>query len=100
MRVVGTFSVREVTSLPGCAQVAVLHNAFVLPGHRGKGHGYVEHVKALARLIDLGYDAAICTTRDGNKAQEMILLKAGWTIAGQFKSQYTDHEVTMWFKKL
>lgn len=90
----------ELTSLPGCAQVVVSHNAFILPALRGKGSGDRAHLLRLQLMRDMAYDYALCTVRMGNDAQETILKRHDWEELAKFKSSYTDNWVTLYGKNL
>lgn len=88
----------EVTPLPGCAQVAVIHSAFVIPEKRGQGVGQEAHRQRLSRIADDLYDLVVCTVDEANAAQVRILVKNGWRRATVFKSSKTGHIVGLWTK--
>ncbi len=94
-------AVAEVDSLPGCAQVAVVHASFVSPEFQGKGVGKRAHNNRLALLKDeFLYDAAIATVCYQNGAQMNIMRAAGWTQAGHFLSRKTGNTVAIFVKQL
>lgn len=89
----------EVTSLPGCGQIAVSHGVYAPPALRGNGFGHKAHNARLLELKRLGYDAVICTMDLSNCAQLRILEAHGWHIAGiPFKSSKTGHSIQMWMR--
>lgn len=91
----------EVTSLPGCSQVAVIHNSFVLPQARGLGVGKAAHAERLEQLQGIHlYDAAVCTVDEDNFPQISILESAGWSRTITFTSRKTGHNVSLWVKEL
>ena len=94
-------AVAEVTSLPGCSQIAVIHAANVLPSARGEGIGQEAHNQRLERLRDeFLYDVAVCTVDCANVAQNKIMKRAGWVVVKTFTSRRTGHEVALWVKGL
>lgn len=86
----------EVSTLPGNPQVAVTHSFFVRPECRGKGWGKVAKQEQNSLLRSLGYDYAICTVREDNKAQKSILKSSGWRFQSQFFDQRQLTMVEMW----
>ena len=86
----------QISDLPGCSQVAVSHSAYIVPTARGLGFGKKAHKARLAKLRELGYDAAICTVHDGNEAQRKILVNNGWTRVFGFNNVKNDHFVSLW----
>jgi RimJ/RimL family protein N-acetyltransferase len=91
----------EITSLPGCSQIAVIHSAFVNPNRRGRGIGSRVHMERLDKLYgDFLYDVAIATVDTANKPQMRIMEKAGWRQAEVFKSRKTGNCVAIFIKHL
>lgn len=100
MRITTLHSVAELTSFPGCAQIAVSHNAFTLPKYRGQGKGLGSHISRLRIAKDMGYDYMLCTVKADNIAQIKILKNAQWTKLAAFESSYTTNVVELWGKSL
>ena len=96
MRFANEFGACEVTTLPGCPQVAVSHSVFVRPEHRGKGHGSGNHLARLKRYKELHYDCVICTVAATNVREQAILKKNGWKCLSEFHSTNTGHGVQIW----
>lgn len=90
----------EITSLPGCSQIAVSHSVFVPVKSRGTGLGKAAHSKRLKVIKDLGYDVAICTVDLSNIAQVKILQANGWKCAFMFNSSKTSNDVGIFVKKV
>jgi GNAT superfamily N-acetyltransferase len=90
----------EITSLPGCSQVAVFHSAFVLPQFRNQGVGKRAHEDRLRVAKDRLYDFALCTVESGNEFQIRNLISCGWHKMSQFHSEKTGHDVELWGKGL
>jgi RimJ/RimL family protein N-acetyltransferase len=94
-------AVAEVTTLPGCGQIAVLHNSNVAPAARGSGIGLEAHTQRLERLRDeFLYDMAVCTVDEANTAQIKIMERAGWERVKTFTSSRTGHTVSLWTRVL
>lgn len=90
----------EISSLPGCSQVGVLHSAFVLPQHRGNGIGKLAHQNRLDIARENLYDYALCTVDSENEPQIKNLLSNGWDLLDRFESNKTGHKVEIWGRKL
>jgi hypothetical protein len=88
----------ELTSLPGCSQVAVSHSVFV-PEGRDKGAGRNAN-KERCRIAfeELGYDGLLCTVADNNAAQIKIMEANGWEYLTGFLSRKTGNGVSLYFK--
>ena len=78
MRYATDKSARELSPLPGCAQIVVSHNAFMFMDHRGKGLATNENKLGLAEMRRLGYDYAIATVQGKNTPQNKVLRNNGW----------------------
>lgn len=100
MRVSHLGAVAEITSLPGCSQIVVIHASHVKPSERGKGLGKAAHQARLAVVSELGYDCALCTVRMDNDPQLKILQANGWKFAGDFLSSNTEHRVGIFLRIL
>lgn len=95
MNILGCYG--EVSSLPGCSQVAVSHAVFLPKDKRGKGTGKKAQEKRLEAIFeDLGYDLAMCTVESDNLAQRKILSDLGWSQVEAFESRRTGHLVTVY----
>jgi hypothetical protein len=92
--------VGELTTLPGCSQIAVSHSVFLPPDKRGQGLGKTAN-KARKELAfdELGYDVMMCTVNASNIAQTKILLDNGWYCVDSFLSSKTSHVVQIWMTK-
>ena len=90
----------ELNNFPGCAQLIVSNHAFVLPEHRGQGHGKAGHLARLNHMKSLGYSAAICTVKCYNKPQKAILKRFGWSKVFSFYNDETDTIVEVWMINL
>lgn len=91
----GTYG--EVTTLPGCSQVAVSHSVFRPSCSRGSGRdteGMLERLRMM--FEDLGYDYVLCTVDASNARQIHMLEKNGWRRLDWFKSSKTEHTVELW----
>lgn len=100
MRYVIDSVVGEVSSLPGCDQIAVSHSVFLPKDLRGNGLGKSAHKKRLEYLHDtLNYDVVLCTVRHDNEAQKKILLDNNWYFMMRFRSSKTDNDVSLWFHR-
>lgn len=94
-------AVAQVDSFPGCSQIAIIHSAFVLPEHRGKGYGTRAHQQRLEDLYsEYHYDVAIATVDEANLPQITIMLKSGWKRVNIFTSRRTGHRVGVWINNL
>lgn len=91
--------VGEVTSLPGCADVAVSHAMFCQSG-KGRGNAAKAARMRLHQMQELGYMAVICTVVEGNVAQEKTLERTGYTKLMSYKSQRTGNTVWLWGREL
>lgn len=89
----GTYG--EVTSLPGCSQVAVSHSVFRVVRDTGRGK---ENMQARLQMMfdELGYDYVICTVDMTNARQKNILEATGWRELDTFGSSKTGHFVEIW----
>ncbi len=90
----------EITSLPGCSQVAVSHSVFIPIKNRGKGLGTLANNARQELMKDLGYDMALCTVDNANKSQLRVLEKTGWTRLISFVSSKTGNTVAIYCKEL
>ena len=88
--------VGELTTLPGCSQVAVSHAVFVQRNERGKGKGTAANLSRRILAGELGYDLMICTVDAANSAEIAVLGKAGWHPLTSFVSSKTGHTVEVW----
>lgn len=93
-------AVGEISSLPGCSQVAVFHSAFVLPQHRDNGVGHKAHVARLEAAQDALYNYALCTVDAENATQIAILNREGWIQLDWFISDKTGHRVWIYGRGL
>ena len=90
----------ELTTLPGCSQVAVSHGVTIHQDHRGKGLASVKSEDRFNLARKLGYDLLICTCDESNLPQVKTLLKTGWIKVYIFKSSRTENSVGLWMKSL
>ena len=100
MRFYNEYGAGEISSLPGCGQVAVSHAVFVFQEYRGKGKGRAQHRARLATMKKMGYDYALCTVVKGNARQEAILNTEGWSKLAMFDSSYTGNTVILYGKPI
>lgn len=100
MRFANFYGFCEISSLPGCPQVAVSTSACIYPALRRRGHGRGNHRLRLERMQQLGYDMAICTVNATNKAEIAILDAEGWTLAVQFPSTNTGHDIRLYWRQI
>jgi hypothetical protein len=87
-----------VTSLPGCAAVAVSHDAWVSPKERDKGIGQQQHEERIKYARSCGAKVMICTVRRDNVRQRHILAKHQWRCALVFPGN--DCTIELWFRDL
>lgn len=90
--------ISEITSLPGCDQIAVFHNTWVPKKDQHFGRGSAAHIDRLVEARQLGYDFAICTVVHTNTAERAILHKNGWKLFTHFHSSKTGSDVELWGK--
>ncbi len=90
----------ELTSLPGCAQVAVSHASFLKPAFRGRGFGKTMHQRRLNYAKDAAYDYVLCTVVSTNAPQKRILTQHNWRKLDQFLSSRSDEMIELWGKVL
>ena len=91
----------EITSMPGCSQVAISHGVFVPANSRKCGMGKLAHKARLEYAKNhLGYDYILCTVESTNIVQIRILDKYGWKKLDEFKSLKTEHTVCLYGKTL
>lgn len=92
--------ISRIDELSGCSQVAVFNSSFVLEvDQRRKGLGTTAHGERIKEALKLGYDAALCTVIDSNKAEIAILKKFKWVKLAEFHSSKTNNNVQIWFLK-
>lgn len=90
----------ELSTLPGCTQIAVSHGVFVPPENRGKGLGTWANTERTRVAHDLGYDYILCTVDSANVAQCKVMQKNGWVVLSTFKSRKTSHWVLLYGRSL
>lgn len=91
----------EITSMPGCSQVAISHGVFVPSNSRKAGMGKLAHKQHLEYAKkDLGYDYILCTVESTNLVQIHILEKYEWEKLSEFKSNKSEHTVCLYGRKL
>lgn len=90
----------EISTLPGCTQVAVSHGVFVPEEMRGKGLGKSANTIRQQEMKRLGYDYALCTVEDSNVAQKGVMYANEWKPLGDFLSRKTGHKVILFGKRL
>jgi hypothetical protein len=88
----------EISTLPGCTQVAVSHSVFST--ERGLGNGKKANKVRQQFMVDHGYDYALCTVDAANEAQRCIMLANGWRHLDTFHSSKTNHTVLLYGKTL
>lgn len=87
----------EISSLPGCSQIAIFHYVFIPTTlEKGKGLGTKAHAARLKRVKELGYDSALCTVGAKNEVELHILRNFGWKFLSSFKSTKTGHTVCLY----
>lgn len=87
----------EVSTLPGCAGVAVSHSLF---REGSSGFGVQANRLRLSQIKGLGYSCVICTVDECNDKQRAILTKTGWKNLKSFRNKATGHWVEIWFHDL
>lgn len=90
----------EITTLPGCTQVAVSHGVYVRASERGQGRGQKANDERQQFMKDHGYDYALCTVDAANAAQNAVMAKNGWKQLDTFLSSKTGHTVHLYGKTL
>ena len=90
----------EFSPMPGCSQMVVSHDMFLLPEHRGKGLAKEFAEERYYTAKDFGYDAMICTVDTANIPQIKTLEATGWQFANRFVSSKTGHTVAIYTKVL
>jgi GNAT superfamily N-acetyltransferase len=100
MRFADKFGFYELNPMPGCNQVVISNHAFIYPEFRGKGLGQKQHQERLDKARELGYNYILCTVQLGNKAEEAILKKNGWSVFATFLNKETQHNVEIYGKSL
>lgn len=90
----------EVSDLPGCPQVAVSHNVFLLPQFRGIGLGHKFMRHRLGTIRDLGYNCVLATVDKYNGAEIATLEKARWENVKLFESSRTDNNINIWLRDI
>lgn len=89
--------VGEISSMPGCSQIAISHSVFLPESERGKGKGVAANRKRQELVFgELSYDLMLCTVQTGNYAQLEVMRKNGWYRLDCFKSRKTGHDVELW----
>ncbi len=88
----------EITTMPGCTQVAISHGVF--SRERGSGQAVEANQKRCAAMLGMGYDYALCTVDAANVVQTRILEKNGWKYLSAFKSTKTGHTVNLYGRSL
>jgi len=86
----------EIDTMPSQVQVAICHGFFLYEHKRGQGLAAVLHVQQLTRLIEQGYDFAICTVSGENPAQSRAIEKAGWTLVHTFYNARQSTQSQVW----
>lgn len=94
------FGFYEISSFPGCNQLAISTHAFILPQYRGTGKGQEAHEQRLAKLREMHYDYAICTVKSTNEPQLAIMRKNGWKQLDEFFNRETNNRVFIFGKLL
>ena len=94
------FGFYEITSFPGCNQLAISTHAFILPQYRGTGKGQEAHQQRLTKLKELHYNYVICTVKESNQTQIHILEKFGWKLLDHFFNQETANTVRIYGKHI
>lgn len=98
MRVKCGNQVGELTSLPGCSQIAVSHDVFSLDKNAGRGSE--SNQERLNLCSNLGYDVVMCSVNSKNEKQLKILSNNDWSFAFDFLSSKTGHTVSVFYKRL
>ena len=89
----------EITSLPGCSQIAVSHSVFLPLSQRGKDLAIPANKERQSFCFnEMLYDYMLCTINTDNKAQKRVLEKTGWRKLDSFVSRKTQHLVEIWGK--
>jgi len=86
----------EIHSMPNNTQVAICTSFYVREELRGQGKAYMLHIKQLERLLEQGYDFAICTVTGNNPAQSRAIAKAGWTLDRVFYNSRLGEKSEFW----
>lgn len=89
----------EVSSLPGCPDIAVSHAVYCING-RGSGKGTKANLMRLSQLKELGYSAVLCTVCIDNTAQRIILQNAKWTESLPLTNNRTGHTLIVYTRQL
>lgn len=100
MRFADQYGFYELNPFPGSNQLVVSNHAFIYPEHRGQGMGQLQHAQRLAKAKELGYDAIMCTVREGNAVEKHILQKNRWSYLHTYKSKETGHRIEVWIRNL
>lgn len=98
MRIRHPHGTAEITSLPGCADVAVITAASVDPAQRGKGLGTAYNAERIRIARQFGYEAVMCTANLQNDRQMAVLKKNGWTLCHKYYSKRTSHWIGIFIR--
>lgn len=86
---------------PGNGDVLVSHAVSINQYQRGKGLGTLLNAIRSEAAREAGASAIICTVREDNAAERLVLFKNGWKLMTGFKSKFQqEHPVEFWIKEL
>lgn len=88
----------EISTMPGCSQVAISHGVF--SRQRGSGLATEANGVRIEAMHDMGYDYALCTVDHANEVQIAILERNKWTWLSSFDSSKTGHHVRLYGRRL
>lgn len=94
------YGVYSISSKPGLPQVAICHDFYVLAEVRGQGFGHKLMESLLQSVVLANFDYAICTTSSLNFAMHACLLRACWTLSGEFHNRRTNEQHQVWHNNL
>lgn len=97
-RYVTNLSYGSLSTMPGCPQIAISHNAGTKKEIRGTGRGQEAQSERMDIAKKLGYDYIIATVAGGNLAQRAIMSKNGWREFDTFTSSHTGNVIIIYGK--
>ena len=98
-RDIAVFGLEE---MPGCGDVLISNGVYIHEYDRKKGLGKLMNAWRSEAAKKADATAIICTVREDNVGERMILHENGWNQLGGFTSKWGEkpHTVEMWRKQL
>jgi|SRR5882672_9635913 len=95
-----TWAQYQLEGMPGCHGMVVSHSSRIIPEMQHVGLGDHFHKERLALMRDSGASCGICTVREDNLIQRLLLHKNGWTQVHAFLNKQTKNRVQIWVKDI